>query len=358
MMPDKQANPVRAVVVDDSKLMRQIIVTALQADGNISVVGEAADTTEARGLIRQLNPDVITLDVEMPGMNGIEFLKKIMELRPMPVIMVSTLTAAGTDVSLAALHLGAVDAIQKPAGREDVARFARALRDKVVMARGARVARRGQPSPGTGPLPPMPGDARARVPELIAIGASTGGVNALSQVLTALPARVPPILITQHMPANFTARFAARLNNALPQHVAEASDGEVLRPDQIRIAPGDRHLGVHNAAGRLTVKLDESGPISGHRPSVDVLFNSVSTAVGPRALGVILTGMGRDGAAGLRAMRNTGAYCIAQNEASCVVYGMPKAARELQAIDEELDLAQIGQRICEILNPGAARKTA
>jgi two-component system chemotaxis response regulator CheB len=160
------------------------------------------------------------------------------------------------------------------------------------------------------------------------------------------------------MPANFTGRFAARLDNALPQHVAEASDGEVLRPGQIRIAPGDRHLAVVNAAGRLTVKLDDSGPISGHRPSVDVLFNAVSTAAGSRALGLILTGMGRDGAAGLRAMRNAGAWCIAQDEASCVVYGMPKAARELQAIDEQLDLALIGPRICEILNPGAARKTA
>ncbi len=358
MMQDSQAIPVRAIVVDDSKLMRQMIVTALQAEGSINVVGEAADTSQARMLIRDLNPDVITLDVEMPGMNGIDFLKKIMELRPMPVIMVSTLTAAGTDVSLAALHLGAVDAIQKPASREDLPRFARALREKVLTARGARVAQRGLMAGSTGHLPPLPASARIRTPQLMAIGASTGGVAALGTMLAALPAQTPPIVITQHMPPNFTARFAARLDQSLPQHVTEAKDGEVLRPGQIRIAPGDLHLAVQNVGGRYCVKLDDSGPISGHRPSVDVLFNAVSTAVGSRALGVILTGMGRDGAAGMRAMRNAGAYCIGQAEASCVVYGMPKAARELQGVDEELDLSLIAPRICGILNPDAARRTA
>lgn len=358
----------RVIVVDDSRLMRRMIATGLEEDGTIEVIAEAENTSEARQLIRTLNPDVITLDVEMPGMNGIDFLKKIMELRPMPVIMVSTLTAAGTDVSLAALQIGAVDAIQKPAGRDDVARFGRALREKVHLARGARIHTRASARPaqvGTPVAAPRPAPRRTAPrshrpgrTDLIAIGASTGGVRALTQLLEVLPANTPPIVITQHMPDTFTSRFAARLDGLLPHNVSEAVDGEVLQPNTIRIAPGDRHLRVQRSGGALSAGFDESGPISGHRPSVDVLFNSVSTAVGASAIGVILTGMGRDGAAGLRSMRNTGAYCIGQSEESCVVYGMPKAAVELQAIDEQLDLGQIPVRICEFLNLQPGMKSA
>ncbi len=366
--PAANTRPITVIVVDDSRLMRRMIASGLEAGGTIKVVAEAENTTEARQLIRSLNPDVITLDVEMPGMNGIDFLKKIMELRPMPVIMVSTLTAAGTDVSLAALQIGAIDAIQKPAGRGDVARFGAALRDKVHLASSARIqtrmaqpaaapARLASPRPVPRRTAPLAGRRTGR-PELIAIGASTGGVRALTHMLEFLPRDTPPIVITQHMPETFTARFAARLNGLLPHDVSEASDGEALVPGQIRIAPGDTHLRVQREAGRLVTGFDASGPISGHRPSVDVLFNSVSTTVGAAALGVILTGMGRDGAAGLRAMRNAGAYCLGQCEESCVVYGMPKAAVELEALDEELNLAEIALRLCEFLNLQPAMKSA
>jgi len=365
-MTQADANrPVRVIVVDDSKLMRSMISAGLRADGTIEVIAEAADTSEARRLIRTLNPDVITLDVEMPGMDGIAFLRKIMDLRPMPVIMVSTLTAAGTDVSIAALQIGAVDALPKPSGREEVAVFGKALRDKVHLAARARVGRNSaarpetraaQPSAMPPPRPPSARRAGFGACDLIAIGASTGGVGALSEVLEHLPPNTPPIIITQHMPALFTSRFAARLNNVLPHGVSEATDGEVLRPGEIRIAPGERHITVVRGGNGIAISFDDSGAISGHKPSVDVMFNSVSTVLGARAMGVILTGMGRDGAAGLRAMHNAGAFCIGQNEESCVVYGMPRAARELGAVDEELDLKHIAGRIGEVLNPGSARK--
>ncbi|WP_112321097.1 protein-glutamate methylesterase/protein-glutamine glutaminase [Oceanibium sediminis] len=348
----------RVIVVDDSRLMRRMIVAGLETDPDITVVAEAADTVEARRLIRELDPDVITLDVEMPGMNGIDFLKKIMELRPMPVVMVSTLTASGTDVTLSALEIGAVEAIAKPAGRDAVARFSQALREKVRLAHGSKVHPSGAaarksvvPRARPAPMQRRPGPARRRRVDLIALGASTGGVNALTQVLEGLPAGTPPILVTQHMPALFAERFASRLNAILPHDVAIGGEEEILRPGQIRIAPGENHLALYRDGAVFRTRLDPSGPISGHKPSVDVLFNSVSTSVGGNALGVILTGMGRDGAAGLRAMRKAGAYCIGQNENSCVVYGMPRAARDLDAVDEELALGQIPLRICEILNP-------
>ncbi len=351
------AGQVRVVVVDDSRLMRRMIAAALQAEGTIEVVGEAADVREARERIRTLNPDVITLDVEMPGMNGIAFLQKIMELRPMPVIMVSTLTAQGTDATLAALQIGAVDAIQKPDGRAAQAPFARRLRALVLGASRARVRPAAPPAAPRTPAPPAPRARRGPV-EVIAIGASTGGVSALTEVLSALPARTPPIVITQHMPVGFTARFAQRLDNLLPHRVAEASAPEPLSPGQIRIAPGDRHLCLERRGGRLYTRLDTGAPVCGHRPSVDALFRSVAEAAGSGALGVLLTGMGRDGAEGLRMLRAAGGGTIGQNEESCVVYGMPQAARILGAVEEELHLARIGPRIGEILNPPGLRDTA
>lgn len=354
--------PVRVVVVDDSRLMRRMVSSALQSDGTIEVVGEAEDTSVARRLIKELDPDVVTLDVEMPGMNGIDFLKKIMELRPMPVIMVSTLTASGTDISIAALSIGAVDAICKPAGRESVGPFGRALRQKVLVASRAQV-RRTISKPAVPPSTPVQQrpinrSIAPRGVDLVALGASTGGVAALTELLERIPPSCPPIVITQHMPAGFTGRFAARLDSLLPLSVAEAQHDEVLSPGQVRIAPGDQHLLVQRSGNRLVTKLDDSGPISGHRPSVDVLFNSVSTAVGSRAVGAILTGMGRDGAAGLRAMRQSGAACLGQDEQSAVVYGMPGAAKALGAFEEEYRPSAIADRISDFLNPGAARQTA
>lgn len=363
MNPAQKTGPIRVIVVDDSQLMRRMISSALRVDGIIDVVAEAADTREARALIKLHNPDVVTLDVEMPGMDGLAFLEKIMELRPMPVIMVSTLTASGTDVTIRALQAGAVDALPKPAGREQLDTFGRLLRSKVQMACSARVGTYPAPAatpPGAAARPPgVPGPQRpSSAPQILAIGASTGGVGALGTLLERLPADLPPVLITQHMPPVFTSRFAARLDAVLPLDVAEARDGELLQRGMVRIAPGDAHLTAARSAAGFQTRLDDSGPISGHKPSVDVLFNSVAVSAGRQALGVILTGMGRDGAAGMRAMRNTGAYCIGQDEASCVVYGMPKAARQLDAVDEELHILSIGPRIAEFVNARTDRKTA
>lgn len=367
MMGEPRTEMIRVVVVDDSALMLRMITAGLEAEGDISVVGQARNPLEARDIIKAVDPDVVTLDVEMPGMNGLEFLEKIMSLRPMPVIMVSTLTTAGTDVTLNALHIGAVDAVAKPCGRGGLSRFGNELRQKVRTARSATVRKRvvavatgtARAAVGTAGASACPASSPASGTKLIAIGASTGGVGAISTLLSGLTATAPPIVITQHMPPRFLERFAGRLNDEFQFDCRIAQTGETLRAGQIRVAPGDQHLCVTRVGGVLQTRLDaDSGPISGHVPSVDVLFNSVCTSVRGAAVGVILTGMGRDGAAGLKALRNAGALCLGQSEESCVVYGMPKAARALDAVDEELDLTQLADRICQFLNAPTDKKRA
>jgi len=335
---------IRVLVVDDSPTIRGLIVATLSADPGIEIAGTAADPIEARAAIKELNPDVITLDVEMPKMSGIEFLEKIMRLRPMPVIMVSTLTHAGASASIDALELGAFDCVGKP-DLED-------LVDKVKAAARAHVrgaADRGAPSPRKAGY--RPGN------KIIAIGSSTGGVEALMQVLAPFPENCPPTVITQHMPASFTASFAARLDRTCAPKVQEAVDGAPLLPGHIYLAPGGAaHFEV---AGGLQprCRLREGPPINGHRPSVDVLFDSVAELYGRRAVGIILTGMGRDGAAGLLAMRKAGAKTIGQDEVTSVVYGMPKSAFEAGAVERQLALGSIGQAaldLCALENRGAA----
>lgn len=353
-MPGARAfRKISAVVVDDSLLMRMMVRDALERDGDISVAGLARDTTEARQLIKQVNPDVVTLDVEMPGMNGLEFLEKIMTLRPMPVIMVSSLTARGADATLAALEIGAVDVAQKPSGKDGAERFGQMLRDKVRMAAEAKARLRGAPSRrpvaagGMAAAPrggPPPGGAWRRA--LIAIGASTGGVAALSRLLSDLPRNCPPIVIAQHMPPDYTSRFSNRLAEQLGRDVAEARDGEIIGQGAVRIAPGDYHLEIYRAGPKARLSLSHGPPVSGHRPSVDVLFRSVAKAYGADAVGVILTGMGRDGAEGLHEMRRAGAHCLGQGPESCVVYGMPKAAAEVGALNETRELSALPSRIC------------
>ena len=349
------AAAISVVVVDDSLLMRMMVRDALEKDGDIRVTGLARDTAEGRSLIKQCNPDVVTLDVEMPGMNGLEFLDKIMTLRPMPVIMVSSLTAQGADATLSALEIGAVDVAQKPVGRAEADRFGAILRDKVRMAAKATARRRGMDARPAAPMhrpaaaaqPPAPANnAGPWRRQLIAIGASTGGVAALSRLLAGIPPDSPPIVITQHMPANYTARFASRLGEQLGRDVSEARDGETIGPGAIRIAPGDQHLEVSRAGGHVLCTLNDGPPVSGHRPSVDVLFHSVAKAFGASAVGAILTGMGRDGAIGMREMRRAGAHCLGQGPESCVVYGMPKAAREIGALNETRELDALPSRIC------------
>lgn len=345
---------IRVAVVDDSALMRRLIASALSAPG-IEVVGSACDAMEARELIRSADPDVVTLDVAMPGMNGLDFLRKIMELRPTPVIMVSNLTAEGAETSVSALQIGAIEVVQKPQGRDGMDAFAAQLQAKVRLAAGARAMmaqRRHAEVHAPRPQPTVASLPRASFTRsLIAIGASTGGVSALSKLIAALPDGLPPVVIVQHMPKGYPERFAARLRAELRRDVSEARAGETLLPGAIRLAPGDSHLSVvRRGGGALRCELEEGPPVTGHRPSVDVLFESVARAVGGRAIGVILTGMGRDGAAGLAAMRRAGAVCLGQDRDSSVVWGMPRAALELDAIDEEAPLDHLAQRICHFLS--------
>lgn len=318
---------IRVLVVDDSPTMRGMICAVLARDPEIEVVGQAGDPYEARDAVKSLNPDVLTLDVEMPKMSGIEFLEKIMRLRPMPVIMVSTLTQAGAEITLRALELGAVDCVGKP-DFDGLPEKVRAAASARVRPPGEAISRNAHPSY-------RPSDS------VLAIGSSTGGVEALMTILSQFPENCPPTLITQHMPASFTTSFAARLDRLSEAHVCEADDGMPLESGRIYIAPGgDRHLEVRGGA-RPSCALRLGDPVSGHRPSVDVLFESMAAAFGRRAVGVILTGMGKDGARGLLAMRDAGARTIGQSEASCVVYGMPKAAFELGAVERQLPLSKI-----------------
>ncbi len=332
---------ISVLVVDDSPTMRGLITAALRRDPEITVVGSAADPLEAREAIKRLNPDVITLDVEMPNMNGLEFLEKIMRLRPMPVVMVSTLTQAGAEITVTALELGAVDAVGKPCHGMGAAEAFGDLADKVKVAARSRV-RAG--SEFRGPQPT--GDYRATRDHVLAIGASTGGVEALLTIVSAFPADCPATVITQHMPATFTASFAARLDRASAATVREAVDGAPLEPGCVYLAPGgEAHLEVGGVTPRC--RLTRGDTVSGHRPSVDVLFRSVAALRRPMT-GVILTGMGRDGAQGLLEMRQNGAHTLGQDEATSVVYGMPRAAFEVGAVERQLPLGRLPSAILEL----------
>lgn len=344
----------RVLIVDDSPTMRGLIKAVLRSDPAISVVGEAGDAAEARVAIKELNPDVITLDIEMPNMNGLEFLEKIMRLRPMPVIMVSTLTHRGAEATLAALELGAFECVGKPLPG-DPAPFAHLAELVKVAARSQRHLAGAPAQAAPQPAAPVHSAAADYQPsrKIIGIGASTGGVEALLAVVSKFPANCPPTVITQHMPATFTKSFAERLNRVCPAQVKEAEDGDRLEIGRVYLAPGgSRHLEVANAMAPRCV-LTEGDPVNGHRPSVDVLFNSIATLAGSKAVGVILTGMGRDGAAGLLKMRQAGATTIGQNEKTSVVYGMPRVAHEMGAVAIQLPLQQIGE---EILRTTTTRK--
>jgi two-component system chemotaxis response regulator CheB len=333
---------VRVVVVDDSATMRGLITASLQQDPGIEVVGSAGDPLQARQIIKELSPDVITLDIEMPNMNGLEFLEKIMRLRPMPVVMVSSLTQAGAEATLKALELGAVDCVAKPSSLAGGAEGLGDLAARVKAAAEARVRPRGAAS-----APAVDG-AFTPSGDLVAIGASTGGVEALLTVLANFPANCPPTVITQHMPGSFTRSFAARLDRATPARVQEAFDGAPIESGLIYLAPGgEAHFEVVRSGG-LRCRLRSGDPVSGHRPSVDALFQSVAAAVGRAAVGVILTGMGRDGAGGLAAMRAAGARTVGQDEASCVIYGMPRAAFDIGAVQRQAPVDAIGPLILRL----------
>ena len=334
---------IRVLVVDDSATMRGLITAGLNRDPEIEVVGAAGDPYEARGAIKALNPDVITLDIEMPNMNGLDFLDKIMRLRPMPVVMVSSLTQAGAEVTLRALEIGAVDCVGKAGfgSAESMAEIAAKVKAAARASIRPRLAAQTRVAANTTYRPS--GD-------IVAIGASTGGVEALLALLGCFPANCPPTVITQHMPAAFTASFAARLDRASAASVSIPAQGALLEPGKVFLAPGgDVHLEVYrHADNRLHCRLTEGELVSGHRPSVDVLMNSVARAAGASAVGVLLTGMGRDGAKGLLAMRQAGARTLGQDAASCVVYGMPKAAFELGAVERQIPISAMGEAVLDL----------
>jgi two-component system chemotaxis response regulator CheB len=345
---------IRVLIVDDSALMRQVLTALLSKDPDIEVIGAAPDPYIAREKIKALNPDVLTLDVEMPKMDGLTFLEKLMRGHPMPVVMVSSLTEAGCQTTLRALEIGAVDFITKPKIdlREGIEELAEDIIAKVKAAAVATVKRQASGVRGERPLlslHPSPLISRGAMIKttdtIIAIGSSTGGTEAVKEVLEVLPPNTPPILITQHMPERFTKTWADRMNGLCRISVKEAEDGDSVLPGHALVAPGSYHMALVRSGARYTVQINQDPPVNRHRPSVDVLFASVARYAGANAVGVILTGMGGDGAKEMLTMKQAGAFTIAQDEASCVVFGMPKEAIKAGAVDKVLPLGDIAGAI-------------
>ncbi|MBT2300471.1 chemotaxis response regulator protein-glutamate methylesterase [Variovorax paradoxus] len=344
-------NKIKVLCVDDSALIRSVMTEIINSQSDMSVVGTAADPLVARDLIKQTNPDVLTLDVEMPRMDGLEFLEKLMRLRPMPVVMVSSLTERGSEIALRALELGAIDFVTKPrlGVRDGLLNYTELIAGKIRIAASARLL----PSRHASTQRPAADHAQEpllRSPllsteKLIIIGASTGGTEAIREVLQPLPPDAPAVLIAQHMPPGFTRSFAQRLDGLCRIHVKEAEHGERVLPGYAYIAPGGYHLSLARSGANYVAHLDQEPPVNRHRPSIDVLFDSVAKHAGKNAIGMILTGMGKDGAEGLLRMKRAGAHTLAQDEASCVVYGMPREAVALGAVDEVSPLNEISRRV-------------
>jgi two-component system chemotaxis response regulator CheB len=367
----KQGMAIKVLVVDDSALMRSVLSEVINSAPDLEVVGTAPDPIVAREMIKTLNPDVLTLDIEMPKMDGLDFLARLMRLRPMPVVMISSLTKRGSEATLQALELGAVDFLPKPKldSVGGIESYRVEICDKVRAAYSAkpRVSAISRSLPST--LKPLlhepfgrsggtPGGLPERVlhDRLVLIGASTGGTEAIKEVLCSMPEQMPGVLIVQHMPEMFTASFAKRLDGLCRLRVKEAEHGEKILPGTAYLAPGHSHLSVRRSAGTYLCELSQAEPVNRHRPAVDVLFNSAASQVGANALGVILTGMGKDGAQGLLAMRQAGAWTIGQDQDSCVVYGMPREAAAIGALEEVAPLKDVGQRVLSRLR-GTERRS-
>lgn len=359
---------IRVVVVDDSALVRSLLTEIINKQPDMECVGAANDPLVAREMIRELNPDVITLDVEMPRMDGLDFLSRLMRLRPMPVVMVSTLTEKGADITMRALEMGAIDFVAKPrigvaTGLKDLSTE---IVEKIRTASVAHVSRRAtappeaakKPSPGmasTAAAPTKPVSySRLSTEKVICIGASTGGTEAIREVLMPLPADSPAIVITQHMPPGFTTSFAARLDSLCKISVKEASHGERILPGHAYIAPGGKQFRIDRSGSNYVAVVEDTEPVNRHKPSVEVLFRSAAKVLGPNAFGVMLTGMGGDGAQAMKEMRDAGSYNICQDEASCVVFGMPRMAIQAGAASEVLPLKQIAQALIDKLAVGGA----
>lgn len=333
---------IRVLVVDDSALMRKLITVLIDRDPALEVVGTANDAYQAREAIKDLNPDVITLDVGMPGMNGIKFLENLMRLRPMPVVMVSAFTREGAQETFDALALGAIDFVSKPEVDQESAieMFGRDMARKLIGAASARLAALTQ-SVDSAPKNTVPEETAslcAPADLLIAIGASTGGTEAIRKVMRELPPNLPGIVITQHIPAAFSGSFASNVDRSSAISVCEAEDGMIVRPGHAYIAPGDKHLEVHKRGDHYMCRLTDEGRVNWHKPSVEVLFNSVAAAAGNDAIGVMLTGMGKDGAGGMKRLRDAGAATAAQDQETSVIWGMPQAAIKAGGVQEILPL--------------------
>lgn len=346
---------VKVLIVDDSALVRQVLTTVLESNRNIEVVGTAKDPLDAREKIKLLSPDVLTLDIEMPKMDGVTFLKNLMRLRPMPVVMVSSLTEQGAEITLEALECGAVDFVSKPkvdvqAGLTD---YADEIIQKVLTAAKSKVREKFVKSKSVSKklsvdavLGKKSSSKRFKTTDrIIALGASTGGTEAIREVLESLPADTPGIVISQHIPAAFSGSFALRMNNASQMTVCEAEDGQQILPGHVYIAPGDKHLIVERRGALYICRLNDGPAVNRHKPSVDVMFRSVAQSVGPNAMGVMLTGMGADGAEGMLEMKQAGAYNIAQDENTSVVWGMPGAAVKVGAVSKEFPLDFVANEI-------------
>jgi two-component system chemotaxis response regulator CheB len=335
---------IKVLIIDDSALIRQLLTEILQQAKDIVVVGGAQDPYEAREMIKKYNPDVLTLDVEMPKMDGISFLKNLMRLRPMPVVMISTLTQKGSPITLEALEIGAVDFIAKPTVnvKEQMSQYADIVQQKVRVAASARV--RGYKK-NSAVAEPIPTNAEFLVNKVIAIGASTGGTEAIKEVLIRMPKNCPPIVITQHIPPVFSTSFAERMQRTCTINVKEAQQGDKLVAGCAYIAPGGLHLRISKQGSALYCQLDDGEPVNRHKPAVDVLFNSLLEIGAKHIVATLLTGMGSDGAKGLLALKQQGAYTLAQDEFSSVVWGMPKAAIDMGAANEVAPLEKMTQRL-------------
>lgn len=349
----------KVLVIDDSALIRSLLTEIINDTKDLQVIGTAPDPLVAREMIKQLNPDVLTLDVEMPRMDGLDFLEKLMRLRPMPVLMVSTLTEKGSEITLRALELGATDFVTKPKMgiAQGMQEYADEITDKIRTAAKAKIST----------LQSIAKAGNAHVQQnalrnplissekLLIIGASTGGTEAIKSFLLQMPSDCPGILITQHMPAGFTKSFADRLNSLCKISVKEAADGERILPGHAYIAPGDKHLLLGRSGANYVARLSDDEPVNRHKPSVDVLFDSAAANAGKNAIGVILTGMGKDGAAGMVRMKSSGAYNFAQNEESCVVYGMPREAVAQGGVHEVAHLKDLPKLVINYLTANSER---
>ncbi|MEJ2552471.1 MAG: chemotaxis response regulator protein-glutamate methylesterase [Gammaproteobacteria bacterium] len=357
---------IKVLIVDDSALIRKILARLLGADPEIEVVGVASDPYMARERIRALNPDVLTLDVEMPRMDGLTFLRNLMRLRPMPVVMISSLTQGGADVTLEALAQGAVDFVTKPKidTANTLADFGEEIRAKVKMAAGANLRTPSEPKSVPDKfnadivLPPKAVKKHFKTTDrIIAIGASTGGTEAIRDVLQMLPADSPAIVIAQHIPEAFSRPFAERMNRSSSLQVKEAEDGDLILPGHVYVAPGGRHLLVIRDGARYRCRLSDELPVNRHRPSVDVLFRSIAQNAGPNAVGVLLTGMGDDGATGMTEMHDAGSPTVCQDESSSVVWGMPGSAVKLGCVDVVLPIDKIAVACMKFVQGEKEHKT-